>query len=360
MFSLIKKTTKQLPLNALFLSLFSLHGQALAATQGEQLESEALTALVEQGVMPALQRMTDTASALHKDLTRFCHHPTEGGLAQARISWKQAYLGWRHATPFMFGPTDNLQRVIGQWPVDGVIMDGVLRSEALHSMRRNSDLRGYAGVEFILFNYPDLQQVTANSNCEHLLDISSEIEQRTRQATQQWRQEFAPQFTAAGDGKPYLLANDALSLAYAEPLNLLERMLWNRIGIPSGFFEEPIEPEMLEAWRSRSTKQAMIASLEGLQLALNPAESSFINLIASKDGLVMKRDPQLAEQINRQLADSIELLQQIEPSVFDALQQDDALLQGLYKKLHKLQQLLSDGSLVLELNVRSFDENHID
>ena len=361
MFSRIKTIiTKQWLLSFTLLFSCLLHGQVLARGQGEQLESAALSSLVKHAVLPSLQQLSHTAHIMRRDVNQLCQQPNEANLMQARESWKAAYMSWRHATPFMFGPADRLQRHIGQWPVEGVILDGILRSEELKSMRKNADVRGYAGVEFILFNYHNAQQVTANTNCEHLIDISNEIVTRVDHAQQQWQTDFAPTFLAAGDGQPFLLPNDALTLAYAEPLNLLERMLWNRIGLPSGFFNAPTKPQMLEAWRSRTSRQAMLASLEGLQLALNPEENSIINLIATKDGLVMKHDPKLANEINRQLAKCTKQLKQMDAPLFDSLKQDDTLLQGLYQDLHQLQQLLSDASLVLELNVRSFDENHVD
>ena len=355
----IKHFTQLAPWPVIVSRLCTVPGVCNADVYHTTTETQVLQSLVSHGVNPALEQVNKTAQQLQLSAELLCKQASQDTLEQAKQDWTKAYVAWRYAAPFMFGPAASLDRYIGQWPVDKVLLDGILRSDDLQHMLENRDVRGYGAAELILFNYPTFQDVTGNHNCEHLQNVTAEISHRSLTAVTEWH-EYAKPFTSAGDGKPFLIANDALSLAFTEPLNVLERMLWNRIGIPSGFFKASSRPEMLEAWRSRNTKEAMLASLQGLQIALNSSDNSVINLVATQDGLVSRHDPELAEAIEDNLAEAINGLTDIDGSIYDGLQQDNALLEDLYKQLHQLQQQLVQASLVLELDVRSHDENHVD
>jgi predicted lipoprotein len=164
-------------------------------------------------------------------------------------------------------------------------------------------------------------------------------------------------FTSAGDGKPFLIPGDALSIALAEDVNATERLLRDQISIPSGYFEGGAKPERLAAWRSNSTRDAFLATLEGFRAALAAGGSaSFADLVATRDGLVSKRDPALAAAIRKQLGTIKEEIADLggrDLVLYNELKRKPAMLKDLYDRIQVLQEQLIEASLVLELDVRS-------
>lgn len=352
-----------------FLRLFSLSVLVCSSAVTAQVqtgvmagEREALNSIVTKGVLPTLEHLSVTAEDLTVAINTLCKQPSKENIQLTKQQWQEAFLSWRRAAPFLFGPANKLERYIGQWPIEPLLLDGILKQPELKPMLAERDLRGYAAIEFMLYNYDSVKQVTAPAHCEHLIDISVEINQRIQLAKQQWQDDFSGTFLAAGDGQPYLTANDALSAAYAEPLNQLERLLWNGLGEPSGFFKTDVYPKKLDARHSGLTKQALTASIQGLgdALQVENSEAGFINLIATKNGLLYKKDPELAKQVELDYQAVKVAVNKLPTSIYQDLNDDKTLLKDLYLALNQLQLDLVQGSLVLELNVRSQDENHVD
>jgi hypothetical protein len=315
-----------------------------------------LVSLASNGIRPSLTQVADTAQKLSASTRQLCEQRDAASLDKAQDAWREAYMAWRRAAPFMFGPAGKLERQLGK-PVNGVVLDAAVSEDDLSRLRKNSDVRGYAGAEHLLFVPADAAAATAADRCAHLQDVTSEIADLTGRARQEWDQGFGKEFIAAGDGKPFLIPGDALSLALAESLNTTETLLRDGIGFPSGFFEGNAKPELLEAWRSNSSREAFQATLDGLRLALIGDESSGIaELVATKDGLISRKDPALAADMHKQLEKIQKTIAGLGGSdlvLHAELQKNPSKLKSLYKQLQKLQDQLVEVALVLELDVRS-------
>jgi predicted lipoprotein len=297
--------------------------------------------------------MSDTASRLEAKVTILCEHPSEESLQQARSSWQEAYLAWRSAAPFLLGPAEQLERQIGQWAINETVLDAAVDSPELQRMLEQTEQRGYAAVEYLLFTPSNANDATSLGRRSHLQAITQEITQLTADATQQWQTSFMTAFISAGDGQPYLLPSDALSLAFTEILNATEQMLWTRIGMPSGFFERATKPETLEAWRSQNTCAGFQATLDGIRSALTAGgESSILTLIATKDGLIESKNPALAASISKQINKIERTINRLdELSLEKELKNKPTTLKPLYQQIQQLQDALIEASLVLELDV---------
>ena len=318
-------------------------------------ESEVIAAWVTLGGQPCLTQVANTANRMDAKVQELCENPSMETWLQAQEAWRAAYLSWRQAEPFLFGPAGTMNRYIGTWPVNGVVLDAAVGSKELDHMLNNTDVRGYAAVEHMLFAPVDAAAATTEERCVHLLSLSEEISRLSADTLHQWKNEIAPAFIAAGNGAPYLVPADALSVAFRELLNVTERMQRNRIGEPSGYFQGSARPEYLEAWLSQAAQDGFRASQEGIRRALSSGGNySFIMLIATKDGLVEHRAPQLA-------ADLVKQLDQIDKAIADLggddvrleaeLKHNPSKLKRLYKHYQKLQDQLVEAALVLELDI---------
>lgn len=357
----MKWITVSHPLPGLVLTVALLAwGGAASAAAAPLTESQVLASLAGKGAQPSLTRMADTAGTLAASARRLCEKRDPASLEQARGAWREAFLAWRRATPFLFGPGDKLKRPLGNWPAHEAVLNAAVTSKDFRHLRGTADVRGYAAAEYLLFVPKDATTATSAERCEHLLDVTAEIAGLTGRAKQEWDKNFGKEFMAAGDGTPFLIPGDALSLAVAEMLNVTERLLRDRIGAPSGFFKENAKPDQLEAWHSRSTRDAFLATLEGLRLELvGDGTSGVARLVAVKDGLVSKKDPALAADIGKQLdkiGKTIAGLGGRDLDLHTELKNNPNKLKGLYQQIQKLQDQLVEASLVLELDVRGSGE----
>lgn len=326
-------------------------------------EPEVLAVLATQGAQPAFARVATSARELATAADALCARRDAASLEQVRVRWRAAYLDWRRALPFMFGPADeqDFKRRIGIWPVNDVVLAAVVTSPELRGLRGSADVRGYAAAEFLLFVPADAAAATAADRCEHLRDVTREIAEVSARTSQRWDEDYGRRFTAAGDGQPFLTPNEALTLAAAESVNVTERILWDNLGMPSGFFQDPPRPDMLDAWRSGSTRDGLRAMVEGLRTTIiGDGRTGLAGLVATKDGLVEHRDPVLAARMERQIARILDDLDDDWPDIHTTLETRPKLLQGLYRDLQTLQDQLVEATLVLELDVRSHAENHQD
>ncbi len=322
-------------------------------------ESRTLQTVAQVGVRPALDRMAGTGSELAGGVRALCEQPSAASLEQARDAWREAYRAWRRAELFLFGPMEELEleKRIGYWPANRIVLDVAVAAEDVAAedmagILRSNDARGYAAVEHLLFAPGDAAAATADARCAHLRDLTAEIADLTARARSAWTDDYEQRFLAAGDGEPFLLPGDALSLAFAEALNVTERMLRDRIGYPSGLFDGEVKPELLEAWQSGTSREGLRATLEGLQmLVVGDGKTGVASLIATRDGVLSKKDPRLAADLERRLAKALAALDKEDRAARDALLDGPKLLRRLYRDVQRLQEQLVEATLVLELNV---------
>ncbi|MDP0494980.1 MAG: imelysin family protein [Verrucomicrobiota bacterium JB024] len=320
-------------------------------------EPEVLAALVNDAAQPCLAQVANTAVRLEAAVNQLCEKPDLQTLTRARAAWTEAYLAWRQAAPFLFGPGKKLDRLIGKWQVNAVVLDAAVESPDLSDLLKQVEQRGYAAIEYLLFTPRDAAAATTPGRCAHLHSLTAEIARLTSAMKQEWDATYGAELVAAGNGEPFLIPADALSVVFTQTLNATEQMLRDRISVPSGYFQDAVKPENLEAWRSGNTRAGLQATLAGLRLIITGGgDTSVVTLVATRDGLVEKRSPVLAKAIVKQL-DKIDVTLagfdgdgvQLE----DELKKNPRVLKPLYRQLQTLQDQLVEASLVLELDVYS-------
>ncbi|MGE9293843.1 MAG: imelysin family protein [Puniceicoccales bacterium] len=320
-------------------------------------EAEVLAGVVNDAALPCVTEAADTALRLEEAVNELCPDPGAESLNEARIAWTEAYLAWRQAAPFLFGPGKKLDRLIGRWQVNAVVLDAAVESPDLSDLLKQVEQRGYAAVEYLLFTPQDAAAATTPGRCAHLRSVTAEITRLTSAMKHEWDETYGAELVAAGDGEPFLIPADALSVAFTQTLNATEQMLRDRLSVPSGYFQDAVKPESLEAWRSGHTRAGLQATLEGLRLVITGGgDASVVSLVATRDGLVEKRNPALAKAMVKQLDKIDGTLAGLggdELRLEDELRENPQVLKPLYQQLQALQDQLVEASLVLELDVYS-------
>jgi len=329
----------------LLLGLFGAAGCAPEGPAVEPAESTAVhAALVEKAVLPALGELSVAARALARDAAALCRAPDPATLGAARDAWRASYLAWRRAGPFLFGPGDDLgaERRIGVWPAHTQVLDATVQPGAVREVRADPGVRGFAAAEYLLFAPDDPAAATAHERCEHLQDVVGEIASLTGDLEGQWRAGYGARVAAAGAAGT---GSEPLALALAQALNLTENLLWQRIGLPSGFFRGTPRPDLVEAPYGQVSAAGLAASLDGLRRLLLGGEGPGVL------GLVAARDPALAARVAGAL-DRLEAeAARIRDPLGEAIVADKRRLQRLYDEIQELQNLLRDLVKTLGLQV---------
>ncbi len=328
-----------------------------AAVAAAPTESGALASLATGVIRPSLAELADTARKLADSSRRMCQRRDMAGLTAAQDDWRKASAAWRRSVPFQFGPAANLERRLGG-PVQETVLEAAVRDDRMHHLRTGKETRGYAAVEYLLFAPAGAAAATAGGRCEHLRDVTAEIAAVTSRAEQEWDKGYGREFVAAGDGKPFLVPGDALSLILARTLNSIETVLRDGIGVPGGIFTGRPRPELFYGRRSATTREAFQATLEGLNRSLlGGGSASILNLVATRDGLVSRKNPALAAGIRRQLETIGNTIAKLDAADLGSHGgKPSRRLKRLYDGMEKLQKQLVEATLVLELDVRSATE----
>lgn len=327
------------------------------ATAAGLTESDVLASLATGAVRPSLTEMADTARSLAESSQRLCQRRDAAGLAAARNDWKKASAAWRRSVPFQLGPAASLERRLGG-PVQETVLEAAVRDGNMKQLRTGKDTRGYAAAEYLLFASANAAAATSGDRCGHLGDVTAEIAAVTARAKQEWDQGYGREFVAAGDGKPFLVPGDALSLVLARSLNCIETVLRDGIGIPGGIFTGSSRPELFYGRRSATTREAFQATLEGLkQSLLGGGSAGVVNLVATRDGVLSRKNPALAADIRRQLENIGTAIAKLDAADLGSPGgKPSRRLRRLYNGMETLQKQLVEVTLVLELDVRSATE----
>ncbi len=320
-------------------------------------ESEVLGELVNGSMTPALVEMGEKADGLKIAVTTLCEQKDDASLAKARKAWVESYLSWRKAAPFLVGPARKIRPMynIGRWwMLNDKVLEAVVSDEKYKELRGNVDVHGFAALEYQLFSPKDGASAATDLRCIMLKRNSDEVADLLGRVVDEYRSNhIAEKMVAAGDGKPFLLPSDALEVTMGQAINVTDQMLRDSVGLPSGYFNSVAKPDILEAWHSKNSLAALKAALTGLRLSL-VGEKGVTGLIASKDGLLNKRNPELAKTLVKNL-DTVEAeIDDIGGANFDlhsAVTKKPKLLKPLYDSIHTLQQTIIEASLQLELDI---------
>ncbi len=339
------------------LALLTLIPAAGLAGEPEQLDT--LATLTNSSLTAEIENLKHGAGELHTAIIQLCSKPDTEHLQLARQSWSKAFLAVRQTEPLRL--TTELKRSRDLTRVtNAIVLDAALADAQLADLLAQKESRGYLAIEQMLFAPQDAAAATTPNRCAHLQTTAAELKTWAQQVFDLWQNELAPGLRNAGDGQPYLAANEPLNLLMAGLLNSSEWMLRDRISVPSGLFETAAKPELLEGGTSNSAVAAFTATIDGMAAILGTPDSmnGLLYLVATQDGLVSKKDPGLAEDIVDRMDDIRAILADLGKAsvpLATSLTMNNKVLKKLYKEVNKLQKLLIKASLVLELNVTEPD-----
>ncbi|WP_041446756.1 hypothetical protein [Thiocystis violascens] len=146
-------------------------------------------------------------------------------------------------------------------------------------------------------------------------------------------------------------------MIFAEGLNVTERLLWERIGVPSGFFrgESSLKLEMIEAPHAGIARAGLRETLESLHRLAAGAEGQ-PGLAALIAGLEPERAADMISRGERALAE-------LEPDTAEAaetlsatLHREPSRLKGVYRQVQALQDQIAGTGETLALPIQTHQD----
>nr|WP_319393880.1 imelysin family protein [uncultured Desulfobacter sp.] len=349
------KPKLRIAMAAVGLMAFSTFLTIAPAALAETSDSQVLENMTIQGIDSHWNDAITTAQALEAAVKHLCSEHSDQSLTAARASWKNAWVAWNKTLPYLIGPAGHMADRIGK-PCNATVLEAVVASNEFAGMRQGNDVRGYTAVEYLLFASQDSQEAVANERCLHLTDITAEITARLTRAKTQWDQDYREAFLNAGNGQPYLNPNEALSQVVAQTMNIIEDTVRERIGFPTNFNNGPARPDLLDAPYSKTSLEGLQAIAQGVaSVMIGDGTHGLLNLLATRDGIAHEKDPGLAKDIRKQiqrLDKNLEKLKNKKEPLYTVIKKKPSALKGVYKDMSKLEDMIAEAAMTLELDVK--------
>lgn len=352
--------------------------------------------LGENVILPTYTAFADDANAL-SEATKAWHdavvaadgEPATSARDGARAAWRTAMATWQQAEVFQVGPAgpsgvrtggQNMRDEIYSWPtvnpclVDQGLVDKAY-ADADFAEATLVDARGLDALAYLLFNTAPANQCPPQLEMQTGWQSMSRTEKRRRRAAYAetvaadvatradalvaaWapeQQDFLGKLAAAGtDASPYTTAQTALDEILAGLFYVELTTKDAKLAVPAGLSSRcgsPPCPEYLESTWAQQSKENIIANLRALQRAHRGGDE-LDSGIGFDDFLTELGAPDVAEQMDTAISDSIAAMQGLNGSLEQALERDLDAVRDAHSVMREVTTILKgDFVTVLMLQV---------
>ncbi len=324
--------------------------------------TELFTNLSTENITSALTELQSSADDLEQDIADFISDPTLSNLVSLQNSWKSVKVAWETYSLFNFGdPQDSfLHSRIDSWPTNTTGIESQVQStsEVTHELVRvlGSNRIGLPALEFLLFLEGDSQaaldsfNVSANqtNRLAYLEGTGIELSDNVDDLVGEWGSYISTFNSSSQSG--YI---GSLSELVNAQVALLEEMIQSKIGKPSGISTGAVNVELAEAYRSETSLACLTANLTSLESSFNSSSGNslygYLNFLQEGNSL--------STNIANQFEMCHNKMEEIDPSLEDAVSNDTAGVQELYDELKELLVLMKvDASNRLGVTI-TFNDN---
>lgn len=230
-----------------------------------------LTNYAENLITPSFSELQSKTNTLYQAVELFIQQPDATNLDNAQNTWIEAVKSYQKCNSYNFGPaetnTGTLVQEIATFPVNTVTLEQFITNEDYSLNNFARDTRGFFGIEYLLFNVNNDDNVVINSfigndsnkRKEYLKAISLNLKNKVSQVVASWatyKSEFINNDgTAAGSSVSELYNN--FLIGFENNKNF-------KLGLPLGLRagQTQIEPTKVEAYYSGISKELIQLNFE--------------------------------------------------------------------------------------------------
>lgn len=328
----------------------------LISACGKSPEQAALDDTGALAILPLHERFLGESLNLSQQAQQFCAQQQRDGkdLAAMRGKWIAAMNAWEGIQNIQFGPiTENNQAWKVQfWPdrknliarktEQFVRRDDAITLPALQDA--SVVIQGLSAMEYLLYDKPSESLVSGvpGHYCEHLSAAAMNLHQVGETLYQGWHpngQNYLAHWAQPGENNLDFPDTKASIAAVIETLVYgLERVKRDKLERPLGLADGgQANPYLLEWWRSRQSREAILINLHSLQLVYSAGDGKGLANLLAKRGAA-----ELAEKISADFDRAISATAAIEGNFFE-----DHAEPAAQQSIHELHQVL--GGLLAAL-----------
>lgn len=226
--------------------------------------------LYDNSIEPKLGTHKNTTISLFNAAEAFVASPETNTLNSVKEAWKTSFLLWKTMEDKNIGPIQSsfIHTRIHQWPVTTVSIENIIPSQAsFNSAAINligANNKGYGAIEYLLFENDTAEtiaQFTTEENSENrksfLVALTQNLNEQAIDLQALWaayETEFKTNLESGVDGSQNKVVNGII----AQLENIKNKKLSPVID------SSPTNTELLEAYRSQQSKEALQQNLETL------------------------------------------------------------------------------------------------
>jgi hypothetical protein len=201
-------------------------------------------------ILPAYASATDDAKALKSAKDAFNDSPSTQNLTDLKAKWETAYISWIKASPYNFGPAEEVSfktilEDVNTFPADvSLIEQNIAAGELPNSLVRDS--KGFAAIDYLLYHAEANSIVTEfdDNRKAYFSAVVDDIYTRINDANELWKGDYQNDFTSNTSTS----AGGSLSLYYNEFVKSFESIKQFKLALPAGkqIGQTQIRPDLIE------------------------------------------------------------------------------------------------------------------
>lgn len=342
----------------LLTSLAALAALTTAACAPKDPQAATSAAIAQQIILPTYSRWVDADRQLSISALAFCQGKAD--LATARADFLHAQTAWAELQPLLIGPLAEGNRAwqIQFWPdkknLVGRQVEQLLSTQpqidAAGLANASVVVQGLSAYEYILYDaVVDMADTEQKARyCPLLVAIGERQKNLAEDILKQWNSTdgMLAQLSKFPNQR-YADSHEAIAELLRVQVTALDT-LKKKLGTPLGRQTKGIaQPFQAEAWRSASSLKSLEASLLSARTVWTGVDNHGLR------GLLGPEQAPTAERIDAAYADSIKLLNALQPPLSNLLASEDGRrqLNALYDSLNTVHRL-QEGELAKALGVQ--------
>lgn len=325
----------------------------LVACARPEPEQQLLNDAVYQVIVPAHDALLKSSKALTRRSQQFCDAPQDAAALDAvHSAWFDTMRDWQAVKMISFGPVleGNLAWQLQFWPDKKNLVrskiEAFLAAEKPMTVEQLAEesvtIQGLSAVEYLLYDEQGklspfaVDDADAARRCQLLFVTARHIERVATSLHQGWiKQGYMKTLLEPGEANAlYPTRKQAVEQLLAVLVSNLEQVKKYNIEAPMGLRASKVKanPYLNEAWRSRLSRELLLARLQALHEFYRGGEGyGFDDYLRATPG-----HEALADSIEQSFNQAISWTQQGEQPLFDVIATDPSSMQPLLVEVSSL------------------------
>jgi putative iron-regulated protein len=285
-------------------------------------------------ILATYEDLAVQASNLRSAVDTLSASTTQANLQAAQNAWRAARVPWESSEAFLFGPVDSLaiDPMLDTWPLNKLDLDSVLASNRTITTdfvrALGVNLQGFHTIEYLLFGdgtsaaFKNAAALTGKE-LEYLKATSALLAEHTAFLAKAWSTSYDPEVPASPGYVRVISQPGFNNPFYSSDRAVMEELLQGMMGIvdevANGKMSDPMGGDIGAANRALVESPFAWNSLNDFTNNIRSVYSIYTGTYLNSRGpglkvLVDRVDPQLADRVEQDILNCMQLIQEIRPA----------------------------------------------